>query len=442
MTINLKTFFQSYLGHSSSTTGMVLFQVAGVLVLLLNVLFCSITAFASNRSELDYCENLVQAPSKVDPTPAILQPTTTRLEIPEDSENLRRQSQIAKSKLVGRDALLQDLLKTIEAKAAFSSKTDAPILSIMAVGPTGTGKSQLAKALAAALHGDEGKVLRINMGEAIGDYSLGGAPPGLAGADTPPMLSNSQLSSVTSEKSEVSIVLVDEIEKSKASHLGAKDLLDIFLSVLEGHFTTGKNQTVDLGKTVFIFASNTGTAQIAKRKTSIGFVKDIEEVSVVSEASSIRGDANGSSFLALYKSSVEASFKPEFLNRIDHLVLFPPLTSQELAKIAEITFESSKNNFLDNLPPTIFSVDYEVYEWISEQAIEPEKYNGRAVKRATDVHLISPLRQILLPFAIKNSNRLPIGDNYIEIHVKLSHQRNGIEFFRNVYGPAVHPNRK
>ena len=216
-------------------------------------------------------------------------------------------------RVIGQNAAVEAVAEAIRRSRAGLSDPNRPIGSFIFVGPTGVGKTELSKALAEAVFGNENNLIRIDMSEYMEKHSVSkmvGAPPGYAGFDEAGQLTEKV------RRRPYSVVLFDEIEKAHP------DVFNLMLQILDdGRLTDNKGRTVSFKNTIIIMTSNVGASEISK-KSSLGFSGN---------KTSEYDDACNK-----YNDALKEKFRPEFLNRIDEIIVFHKLTRVETAKIAEI----------------------------------------------------------------------------------------------------------
>lgn len=216
-------------------------------------------------------------------------------------------------RVIGQSAAVEAVAEAIRRSRAGLSDPNRPIGSFIFVGPTGVGKTELSKALAEAVFGNESNLIRIDMSEYMEKHSVSkmvGAPPGYAGFDEAGQLTEKV------RRRPYSVVLFDEIEKAHP------DVFNLMLQILDdGRLTDNKGRTVSFKNTIIIMTSNVGASEISK-KSSLGFTG--------SKTSEYDDACNK------YNEALKEKFRPEFLNRIDEIIVFHKLTRVETAKIAEI----------------------------------------------------------------------------------------------------------
>ncbi|MCZ6105586.1 AAA family ATPase [Campylobacter ureolyticus] len=290
-----------------------------------------------------------------------------------------------KESVVGQDEALHALARAIKRNKAGLSSANRPIGSFLFLGPTGVGKTESAKALAKFLFDDEKAMIRFDMSEYMERHSVSrllGAPPGYVGYDE-----GGQLSEAVRRKP-YSVLLFDEIEKAH------KDVFNILLGILDdGRATDNKGVTVDFKNTIIILTSNIASNEIME------FSGDKEK----------RDE--------LVKTALKSYFKPEFLNRLDDIIVFNPLKEENLVKIVDIMFKSLQNKLLEreikatltqNAKKLIASVGYDV------------EFGARPLRRAMYELVEDEIAEMILKDEIKSGDGIVIDadENNIKISVK------------------------
>ena len=290
-----------------------------------------------------------------------------------------------KESVVGQDEALHALARAIKRNKAGLSSANRPIGSFLFLGPTGVGKTESAKALAKFLFDDEKAMIRFDMSEYMERHSVSrllGAPPGYVGYDE-----GGQLSEAVRRKP-YSVLLFDEIEKAH------KDVFNILLGILDdGRATDNKGVTVDFKNTIIILTSNIASNEIME------FSGDKEK----------RDE--------LVKAALKSYFKPEFLNRLDDIIVFNPLKEENLVKIVDIMFKSLQNKLLEieikatltqNAKKLITSVGYDA------------EFGARPLRRAMYELVEDEIAEMILKDEIKSGDEIVIDadENDIKISVK------------------------
>ena len=242
----------------------------------------------------------------------------------EESETLLHLEDELHKRVIGQDDAVTAVAKAVRRARAGLKDPKRPIGSFLFLGPTGVGKTELARALASSLFGDESAMIRLDMSEYMEKHTVSrlvGAPPGYVGYEE-----GGQLTDAVRRKP-YSVILLDEVEKAHA------DFFNILLQVLDdGRLTDSQGRTVDFRNTVIIMTSNLGAKALHKNSTELGFLAP-------KKAESHSNDSKKIDFKEAKKSvldSVKRHFRPEFLNRIDEMIVFHPLTEEDLTKIVTI----------------------------------------------------------------------------------------------------------
>ena len=301
-----------------------------------------------------------------------------------EREKLLRLPETLHQRVVGQDEAVDAVSDAILRSRAGIADPGRPIGSFLFLGPTGVGKTELAKTLARALFDDEKNMVRIDMSEYMEKYSVSrliGAPPGYVGYDE-----GGQLTEAVRRKP-YSVVLFDEVEKAHP------DVFNVLLQVLDdGRITDGQGRTVDFKNTVIILTSNLGSSAI---------LDGIQSDGSISEAAKSEVDR-----------LLKASFRPEFLNRLDEIVFFKPLVKEQVEKIVELLSEELKKRLEEKqlyLSMTQSAVDY-----IVDRGYDPV-YGARPLKRYMQHTLETMLAKNIL------ANDYPAGD-----HIQVDADANGL----------------
>ena len=246
----------------------------------------------------------------------------------EESESLLHLEEELHKRVIGQDEAVVAVSKAVRRARAGLKDPKRPIGSFLFLGPTGVGKTELARALAVALFGDETAMIRLDMSEYMEKHTVSrlvGAPPGYVGYEE-----GGQLTDAVRRKP-YSVILLDEVEKAHA------DFFNILLQVLDdGRLTDSQGRTVDFRNTVIIMTSNLGANALRKSSPELGFL-------AAKKSDSASDDSNEVNFKEAKKSVMDAvkrHFRPEFLNRIDEMIVFHALTSNDLKQIVTILMDT------------------------------------------------------------------------------------------------------
>lgn len=242
----------------------------------------------------------------------------------EESQTLLHLEEELHKRVVGQDDAVTAVAKAVRRARAGLKDPKRPIGSFLFLGPTGVGKTELARALASSLFGDESAMIRLDMSEYMEKHTVSrlvGAPPGYVGYEE-----GGQLTDAVRRKP-YSVILLDEVEKAHA------DFFNILLQVLDdGRLTDSQGRTVDFRNTVIIMTSNLGAKALHKNSPELGFLAPKKSESSTNPSNSIDFKEAKKSVM----DAVKRHFRPEFLNRIDEMIVFQPLTEEDLQQIVSI----------------------------------------------------------------------------------------------------------
>ena len=246
----------------------------------------------------------------------------------EESESLLHLEEELHKRVIGQDEAVVAVSKAVRRARAGLKDPKRPIGSFLFLGPTGVGKTELARALAVALFGDETAMIRLDMSEYMEKHTVSrlvGAPPGYVGYEE-----GGQLTDAVRRKP-YSVILLDEVEKAHA------DFFNILLQVLDdGRLTDSQGRTVDFRNTVIIMTSNLGVNALRKSSPELGFLAAKKSDS----ASDVSNEINFKKAKKSVMDAVKRHFRPEFLNRIDEMIVFHALTSNDLKQIVTILMDT------------------------------------------------------------------------------------------------------
>ncbi len=266
------------------------------------------------------------------------------------------------ARVIGQDDAVTAVSRAVRRSRTGMGDARRPVGSFLFLGPTGVGKTELAKALADRLFDDENAVIRFDMsefGERHTVSRLVGAPPGYVGHDEAGQLTERV------RRNPYSIVLFDEIEKAHP------DVFNLLLQVLDdGRLTDGQGRTVDFRNTVIVMTSNIGSEFLASRSGALGFV--------ASQDASANGFASQEDLRARVMGKLREAMRPEFLNRIDEIVLFRKLTQSELGEIVRLMLGATTARLAER--EVAIEVTDAAVRWLGEHGYEPE-YGARPLRR-------------------------------------------------------------
>jgi ATP-dependent Clp protease ATP-binding subunit ClpC len=309
----------------------------------------------------------------------------TKLEEKESERLLRMREELQKS-VVGQDEAIDAITRAIQRSRAGLRDQKRPVGSFLFLGPTGVGKTMLAKTLAAFLFGDEDALITIDMSEYMEKFAvsrLGGAPPGYVGYNEGGELTERV------RRRPYSVVLFDEIEKAHP------DVFNILLQVLEdGHMTDSTGRKVDFRNAVIVMTSNAGARKIGKG-ASLGFQRDSNE----DEFKAMRGRVI---------DEAKKVFNPEFVNRIDEMVVFHRLTETELIQIVEMQVAEVVQRALDR--GLRLTLTDEAKRLVVRKGTD-EQYGARPLRRAVQQYIEDPLSELLLRGTFEEGTEVVVRPN-------------------------------
>ena len=291
-----------------------------------------------------------------------------RLEEQETSKLLRME-EFLKLRVVGQDEAVESVSRAIRASRAGISDPKKPIGSFVFLGPTGVGKTELAKSLAEFLFDDEDSLIRVDMSEYMEKFStsaLVGAPPGYIGHDEAGQLTEKV------RRKPYSVVLFDKVEKAHP------DVLNLMLQILDdGRLTDATGRTVDFKNTVIILTSNLGTLEIQK---SLGFAQDNEEEEY---------EQMKDKLMKLFKKS----FRLEFVNRLTEVIIFRRLSRKMLESIVELVIKQVVGRVKER--QITVDLDKSAKDWLIEKGYD-QAFGARPLKRVVKRNIEEPLAEAIL----------------------------------------------
>ena len=309
-----------------------------------------------------------------------------------ESERLKKLDKTLEKRVIGQEEAIQALSKAVKRGRVGLKDPARPIGSFLFLGPTGVGKTELSKALAEALFGNEEDMIRVDMSEYMEKHSVSkmiGSPPGYVGHEDGGQLSEKV------RRNPYSVILFDEIEKAHP------DVFNILLQVLDdGHITDSQGRKVDFRNTVIIMTSNAGAKAIIEPK-KLGFTQQEDQ-----KADYKRMKAN-------VMDEVKQLFRPEFLNRIDEIIVFHPLNEDNMKKIVGLMCKEVVQRAKEQLG-IILVVRDSVKKHIVETGSD-KKYGARPLRRAVQSQLEDKLAEALLNGEIKRGDHVEAGISKKEI---------------------------
>lgn len=302
-----------------------------------------------------------------------------------ETEKLLKIEEELHRRVVGQDEALSAMANAVRRSRAGLKDPKRPIGSFIFLGPSGVGKTLLAKALAEFMFGDEDAMIQIDMSEYMEKFNVSrlvGAPPGYVGYEEGGQLTEKV------RRRPYSVVLLDEIEKAHP------DVFNILLQVLEeGRLTDSFGRRVDFRNTIVIMTSNIG-AEILKKQGSLGFKSDKEELTYQNMKQKLLDE-------------VKKTFKPEFLNRIDDIIVFKPLTKEDLYKIVDIEVAEVKDRLREQHEISI-ELSKEAIEFLINKGFDPI-YGARPLKRTIQRFLEDPLAHEIISGKVQKGRPVKAG---------------------------------
>lgn len=303
--------------------------------------------------------------------------------VAKEADRLLHIEDIIHKRVVGQNEGVNAVAKAIRRARAGLKDPKRPIGSFLFLGPTGVGKTELARSLAEAIFGDESAMIRFDMSEYMEKHTVSrmlGAPPGYIGYDEGGLLTEAV------RRKPYAVILLDEIEKAHP------DIFNILLQVLDdGRLTDSQGRTVDFKNTVIIMTSNAGAFKLQPQKTNtMGFA--------VNEDKQIKQNAK-----KIVMDEVKRQFKPEFLNRIDEIIIFEPLTDKELTQIVTLLLNDVQKRLAEMDIELI--IKDEVKSYLLKHGTDTI-YGARPLKRAVQRYLQDPLAEQLLQKSIKSMQKI------------------------------------
>jgi ATP-dependent Clp protease ATP-binding subunit ClpC len=300
-----------------------------------------------------------------------------------ETEKLRRMAEDLTGAVVGQDEAIQKVVKAIQRNRVGLKDPKKPIGTFIFLGPTGVGKTELARALARYMFDSDDALIRIDMSEYMEKFTVSrliGAPPGYVGYEE-----GGQLTEKVRRKP-YSVILLDEIEKAHP------DIYNILLQVLDdGQLTDGLGRRIDFKNTMIIMTSNIGARQLKDFGDGVGFT------------TAARMQNSEENNKAVIEKALKRTFSPEFLNRIDDVVIFNQLTEDNIFSIIDILMKGVTKR-LHNLGLTL-ELTEEAKKFISEKGYDSQ-FGARPLHRAIQKYLEDPLAEEILNMSIKNGDVL------------------------------------
>jgi ATP-dependent Clp protease ATP-binding subunit ClpC len=307
----------------------------------------------------------------------------------DDRERLARLEEELHQRIVGQDDAVTLIAKAVRRSRTGMGDADRPVGSFLFLGPTGVGKTELAKALAGSLFGDENAMVRFDMsefGERHTVSRLVGAPPGYVGYGEAGQLTERV------RRNPYSVVLLDEVEKAHP------DVFNLLLQVLDdGRLTDGQGRMVDFRNTVIIMTSNLGSEFLASKGGAMGFVSKADEGNGFGSEKALRDRVLG---------RLRETMRPEFLNRIDEIVLFRKLDQAQLRRIVRLMLNQTEAR-LQSQGITL-EVSETAVDWIAERGYEPE-YGARPMRRVIQRELDDRIADLFVASDLQSGGQVAVS---------------------------------
>ncbi len=312
-------------------------------------------------------------------------PVTRMME--EEANKLSRMEEELKKRLVGQDEAVKKIADTIKRSRAGIADPQRPIGSFIFLGPTGVGKTELTKALANFLFNDDNALIRVDMSEFMEKHSISkliGAPPGYVGHDEGGGLTE------LVRRRPYSVILFDEIEKAHP------EVFNILLQVLDnGRLTDSKGRTVNFKNTVIVMTSNIG-AQYIEKMEKIGFINTRENIE----------NENYDEVKSKVMTSLKDYFRPEFLNRVDDIILFDILSKESIEKIVKIQVDIVAGRLKSKDINLIVSDDVLIY--LAKEGYNPH-YGARPLKRLIQNKILTPVASLMISQGVVKGGTINVG---------------------------------
>jgi ATP-dependent Clp protease ATP-binding subunit ClpC len=298
----------------------------------------------------------------------------------DESDKLLHMEDALHNRVISQEKAISALARAIRRSRAGLKNPNRPVGSFVFLGPTGVGKTELARALANFLFGSDHALIRFDMSEYMEKHSVSkliGSPPGYVGHEEGGQLTEKV------KRNPYSVVLLDEIEKAHP------DLFNILLQVFEdGHLTDGLGNRVNFKNTIIIMTSNIG-ARFIQKKASLGFQSNESSVIARSVNDMVLGE-------------VRKTFNPEFINRIDEIIVFEALSDDDLRTIMQLLVKQLNDNLVDR--KIRLQLASEVVDWIIEQTCKDRSYGARPLRRAIQRYIEDPLSEELIRGHLKGGD--------------------------------------
>jgi len=328
--------------------------------------------------------------------------TPTALDPSRRSNDATTFEQMLRRNVVGQDQAISALVEIYQMYLAGLNAPARPVGNLLFLGPTGSGKTRVAEAMAQALYGNAGAVVKIDCAEFQHSHEIAkliGSPPGYLGhRETRPLLCQEMLDQAHTDQVKLTILLFDEIEKASDA------LWQLLLGILDkATLTLGDNRRVDLSRCIIIMTSNLGAREISNlAKGGFGFAHKSKVVEEVHDESIDRTGTD----------AARRKFSPEFMNRIDKVVVFKRLRAEHLAQILEIELGMVQQRILKAARDRrfVFNCTQAVKDFLLEKGTNIE-YGARHLKRAIEQNLVAPLANLVASAQVRLGDFIRIDRN-------------------------------
>jgi len=314
-----------------------------------------------------------------------------------ENEKLRNMDKEIKTKVIGQDIAIDKITKAIKRNRVGIKNQNKPIGSFMFLGPTGVGKTHLAKMLAESIFGSSDSLIRVDMSEFMEKHTVSkliGAPPGYVGYEE-----GGQLTEKIRRKP-FSVILLDEVEKAHP------DVFNILLQVFDdGHLSDGLGRKIDFKNCLIIMTSNVGARKLQEFGTGVGF------------GTKAKADTQDEAAEGVIQDSLKKAFSPEFLNRIDDVIVFKSLDKEDIKKIVNIPLVEVVNRVKEM--GYVLKIEDSLKEYLVEKGYD-EKYGARPLNRAIQKYIEDPISEKVLEGELTTDDTITISyDSKVE-DIKIS----------------------
>ncbi len=352
----------------------------------------------------------------------------TRINVPLDPNRTGRDSEVFENNLkrlvVGQDEAIRQIVSMYQMFQTGLNPPGRPVANFLFLGPTGSGKTRIVEATAESLVGNSRAVIKIDCAEFQHSHEIAkliGSPPGYLGhRETHPLLSQEALNQYHTEKLKLSFVLFDEIEKASDA------LWNLLLGILDkATLTLGDNRKVDFSRAMIFMTSNLGASEMGSiLSPRLGFTAP-EQAQRAAE-----GDIDEGTAARLNRTAIEAArrkFTPEFINRLDKIVVFRPLGDEELRKVLDIELQMVQERiFLSSLDrPFVFTVTPSGKDHLLREGTDA-KYGARHLKRAIERHLVQPVSNLLATGQVRAGDWVSVDFDPVTQSLTFSRQAEGL----------------